>query len=167
MVREARGRARGAREARTSSQGDAHGTHDVGGGLTTRRDVTRGGHPWGCEQVENRDDMMTTLCRFMSSFGCTESVWSVQNATRRATGIASTDDDGSRRGAMPRIPRDPARGGRHADGTGQSHRSRPRGARCDSLLQLWVRRMPPGRAADAKMARCFPRGGRTFRVRLR
>jgi hypothetical protein len=61
----------GAREAHTSSQGDAHGTHDVGGGLTTRRGVTRR-HGGGHAQVENRDDMMTTLCRFMSSFGCTE-----------------------------------------------------------------------------------------------
>ena len=54
------------------------GAHDA-----TRCDpTTRGGHPWGCAQVENRDDTMTTLCRFMSSFGCTELVRPERDAAR-------------------------------------------------------------------------------------
>ena len=44
VVREARARARGAREARTSSQGDAHGTHDVGRGRRVARLNARSYH---------------------------------------------------------------------------------------------------------------------------
>ena len=50
--------------------------------------MTRGGHPWGCAQVENRDDMMTTLCRFMSSLVFTND----RGSSGRAVPPSDVDD---------------------------------------------------------------------------